>query len=785
VSDNPLKRRPRRVVWIIALFGFLVAAIAVAPFVLTTSLVRLALALVLPGHSTSLGSAALSLSGTMVLRDLVLHDSGMLAREPLITAREVDAEFKWTELRRRQVRQIKVKDVIVYARPNGLSQLSLLDVFLQLAKSAGPQMPNRTTPPLSMGVLKVQGLLHQEHFKGLAQARADLPFSLEMTMSGDRLNPSRRFSVAVGGAPQTAKPSRDGPAAAPAKAVADADSAFGLWAEAETQPVPGGTRVVLHRLTARQSAVTIEADTLRQYLSTLPSEVQGRLEASVATLSASGEIDLRPSNHDHLAGSLGWAGLRMRVSGGSQLILGLDDLGGAAEIDSFLPPGPGTAITVEGLHAINAKVSIEAGTLRRYLARLPGEIQGRIDTGVANLSASGRLELRAPTNGDHLAGSFAFAGVRVRMPGGSRVMLGLDDLDGAAKIDTLLPPRPGTSITIERLQAANAKASVDADTLRSYARKVPTDLHGPVDANFRALLVSGLIASEAGSAMRFRGKVRLNELSVRSPTGGKHAFALDRLTTACDTELRLDRWDPAAVKVDHGETQFVDLNYGINAVTNFDASWRLEGKVLTFDHFAAEIFDGRISGAPQLDLATYAMPRCGFLIESINMHQALANVSPAHLDAEGNASGSLNVVLSKQGDLSGDAELAFDGPGTLRVGQVEEIKQMLVGNFGTDMANLALHDLEHYPFKQGTLALESAGQNSQLKIKFLRQPRTSADQAAPRKEIIAGKEVTVRSLIAPTIDMTIPIVGKSLAEILAIVTGASTLIATVNPQPGK
>ncbi len=678
-----------------------------------------------------------------------------------------------------------MKDVIVYARRGSLSQLSLLDVFQQLAKSAGPPIPNRATPPLSIGVLKVQGLLHLEPFKGLGQAKADLPLALEMTMFGDRLNPSRRFSVAIGAAPQTPRPSREGPAAAPAKPVTDADSAFGLWAEAETQPVPGATRVVLHRLTARQSAVTIEADALRQYLSTLAPEVQGRIEASVANLSASGEIDLRPSNHDHLAGSLRFAGLRMRVPGGSQFIFGLDDLAGAVKIDSFLPPEPGTAITVDGLHAINTKVSIEACTLRRYLARLPGEVQGRIDTGVANLSVSGRLDLRASTNGDHLVGKLAFAGVRVRIPGSSQMMLGLDDLDGAAKIDTLLPPRPGTSITIERLQAANAKASVDADTLRSYAHKVPADLHGTIDANFRALRVCGLIGSEAGAAMRFRGKVRLDELSVRSPADGKHAFALDRLTTACDTELPLDRWDPAAVKVDHGETQFVDLNYGTNAVNNFDASWRLEDQVLTLDHLAAEVFDGRISGAPQLDLATYAMPRCGFLIKSINMHQALANLSPAHLDAEGNASGSLNVALSKQGDLSGYAELAFDGPGTLRVGQVEEVKQMLVGNFGTDMANLALHDLEHYPFKQGTLALESAGQNSQLKIKFVRQPRTSADETAPRKEIINGKEVTVRSLVAPTIDMTIPIVGKSLAEILAIVTGTSALIETINPPPGK
>jgi hypothetical protein len=201
VSDNPLKRWLRRLAWVIALFLFLVTAIVVAPFVLTTSLVRLALAQALPGHSTSVGTAALSLSGTLILRDLVLHDSGTLAREPLITAREVDAEFKWTELLRRQLRQINVKDVMLYARPNGLSQLSLLDCFLQLAKFAAPPLPNRATLPLSIGAVKVRGMLHQEPFKGLAQAKANLPLALEITTSGDHLNPSRRFSVAIGEAP--------------------------------------------------------------------------------------------------------------------------------------------------------------------------------------------------------------------------------------------------------------------------------------------------------------------------------------------------------------------------------------------------------------------------------------------------------------------------------------------------------------------------------------------------------------------------------------------------------
>jgi hypothetical protein len=167
-------------------------------------------------------------------------------------------------------------------------------------------------------------------------------------------------------------------------------------------------------------------------------------------------------------------------------------------------------------------------------------------------------------------------------------------------------------------------------------------------------------------------------------------------------------------------------------------------------------------------------------IKSINIHEALANLSPEHLDAEGNVSGFLHLVLSKEGELSGYVDLTFDGPGVLRIGEIEEVKRMLVGNFGLDLANLAMRDLKHYPFKEGKLYLESLGKNSQLKIKFVRQPRTEADVTPPHKEIINGKEVWVGSLVVPTLDMTIPITGKSFAEILSLVSGVHPLIETVS-----
>jgi hypothetical protein len=78
--------------------------------------------------------------------------------------------------------------------------------------------------------------------------------------------------------------------------------------------------------------------------------------------------------------------------------------------------------------------------------------------------------------------------------------------------------------------------------------------------------------------------------------------------------------------------------------------------------------------------------------------------------------------------------------------------------------------------------LESLGANCQLKVRFVRMPRDKSAVTAPRKEIINGREVLVGSLVVPVIDLTMPITGKSLAEILAMVSGVHPLIKTVSDK---
>ncbi len=663
-----MKGRLRGLGWVAAALLLLLAAGVLAPFLLTTQLARLALERSFPDRNPRVGRATLGLSGTLVLHDLVLHDTGALAQQPLLSAHEVEATFGWAELLARRIRHIRAEDVAVYARANGAASLSLLSLV------SGPEEESgRVTLPLWIDALDVRGTGHPETAPGFVPADVAWPLRLRMTMSGNRLNPTRRLRLVVGDIERLPARSADVIGSGPAP-----HGAFGLRVEVATRPTTGGMRIVLHRLAAREAALTIDADMLRKYVPELPAELEGRLEAGVARLWASGK-------------------------------------------------------------------------------------------------------LRGPANGRRLAGGLAFVGLRVRVPGGSRATSSLEDLTLAVRIDTPLPPGPGTAVIIERLRARDTKASVDADALRRYAPGLPADVHGRIDADLGALDVSGRIGSLTGEAVGFRGTVQVRDLSVRTAAD---ALVLDRFTTSGAVEIPLDRWAPAAIMVRDGVTRWATLGYGQTIFGNLEVSWRIDGQRLTTESGAVQLFGGHLNGSPAWDLVDHTMPPCDLRIIGIDMHQALANVSPERLDAEGRASGLLHLALATSGELSGHLDLAFDAPGILKIGAIEEVNRMLVGNFGLDLAGMAVGDLKHYPFREGRVYLESSGRDSQLKIEFVRQPRADADARPPHKEIINGQEVWVGSLVVPTIDMTIPITGRSLAEILSIVSGVRPVVNAAGEQPG-
>src|SRR5260370_13711894 len=266
-------RQPRRLLtwvqglasaWIASAILFLLLVIVAIPFLATTHFARIALTMLYPSNTPTVDAVIIRPTGTVVIRNLVMHDTGALGAQPLITAREIDATFGWRDLLAgRKLRRIRVADVRIFARSNAASQLSLLDLFF-----GRTNMPNRATLPIWADEIDLEGIIHSEPFAGFAADTAEWPLKFQMAMSGDRFNPSRRLTFSVGN---------------------EKRSDFGVSAIAETNPTATGTRVLLQSLTARHGALALEADALRQFVTKLPQTAKGRIDASIATLPSSGE----------------------------------------------------------------------------------------------------------------------------------------------------------------------------------------------------------------------------------------------------------------------------------------------------------------------------------------------------------------------------------------------------------------------------------------------------------------------------------------------------------------
>jgi hypothetical protein len=755
----------------------LIGLIAAAPLLFTSQLARLTLSHLFPRNRPTLGSASISPSGALIMRELQLHDVGAFADRPLIAIHELRAGFRWPDLLSRRIRKFQVNHMTVYARTNDASQLSLLDLLVGNFAAAGS---NRSVAPFWVDTLDVTGTIHRESIAGFSEAgSADWPLQLGMTMSGDRGYPARQINLRIGGLATTSNLA--------AANNQTSDAAFGVQAEVETRPTANGTHVIFHRIAARNVALVFDADMMREFAPNFPRELEGHIEAGLADLSGSGELDLPDHGSGKCTGTVSFAGVRTRALGKSQMMLSLDDLKGSVKVDSPLPPGAATSIKVVGLEAKYPRLSVDANALRRYVTNLPPEISGRVEVGIGKLTTSGELSPHGSVNAQRFAASLTITGARIRVPGNSQSLLDIGDLSGGAKIDTPLPLGKRTAITIDGLKARNVTAALDSDAMRKYVSKLPSDLHEPINANLEEFDLAGSAGSTPDEAASVRGtwNVRLQNLNAKSPAIGAHTFSLDRLGATGVVAFLLDHWTLTSAKVRSAVTKFAAFTYGENSISNFDATWHDDGRLIACERCALEIFGGRVSGSPAFDLVSHEMPNCDLEVRAIDVHRALANLSPKHIDADGNASGVLHLNLNKQGELFGRVELAFDGPGLLKIGEIEEVKQMLIGDFGVNMANLAMHDLRHFPFKQGSLQLESVGQTSQLKIKFVRQARSAADEVTPHKEMINGKEVLVGSLVVPTIDMTIPITGMSLAEILATVSGLTPTLEATGSQDGK
>src|SRR5262245_10577663 len=247
-----VKDRVRRLRRGAILLLLVLTALLTVPFLLTTQLVRLALGRVFPANNPGVGSAVLSLSGALVVHDLTLHDTGAAARQPLITIGEIEATFGWAELLARRVRRVRAGGVTVYVRPESPAPLSPLALLPRRAQPGPPAAPARGSLPLWIDTFALQGTVRVEPARGSVAANADLPLALHMTTSGDLGDSARQFLVTIGDVRQLPEKPPEKPAAAAAGTAPTPGAAFALRAEVATLSAADGTRVVVHRLAARQ-----------------------------------------------------------------------------------------------------------------------------------------------------------------------------------------------------------------------------------------------------------------------------------------------------------------------------------------------------------------------------------------------------------------------------------------------------------------------------------------------------------------------------------------------------
>jgi len=396
--------------------------------------------------------------------------------------------------------------------------------------------------------------------------------ALQMIMSGDRARPSRHFTIAFGNSALGRE--RDSVKVSPdaERPATVNNSSCKIVADIDTQPLAEGTRVVIHRLAAAHAALTLYAVTLRTFVATLPLEMRGKIETRLGNLSASGTVDLSPpAKRDHLTGSIAFSGLRTRIGGDPKITFSIDDLAGAARVESNLQPLIGTSITIERLQAQNVKASIEADTLRHFVTALPPNMHGRIESGLTKLSASGAMDLALPAKRDRLTASIEFSGLHLRAASNPKTTARVDDSTGAAAVEGDLPVTEDTVITIKRLSAGRTEASIDGDRLRRYVPKISPLPHGSIIVGFEALDVAGAIKSGKQNAMRFAGCLALRDFGMRSSSGEQPEIVLDRLTTQANVAVRLDHWKPTALRVRGGMTRWAVFSYSGNAIKNLEA----------------------------------------------------------------------------------------------------------------------------------------------------------------------------------------------------------------------
>src|SRR5439155_24434250 len=109
------------------------------------------------------------------------------------------------------------------------------------------------------GALAAHGVVPLEAIRRFAPANSALPMRLQMSLSGARADPSRHFLVVIGEVGQMTEEIPEKLRVTAIEPAPQADAAFGLRADVETQPAAGDAAVVVHGPAASQADIRIDA----------------------------------------------------------------------------------------------------------------------------------------------------------------------------------------------------------------------------------------------------------------------------------------------------------------------------------------------------------------------------------------------------------------------------------------------------------------------------------------------------------------------------------------------
>jgi hypothetical protein len=301
--------------------------------------------------------------------------------------------------------------------------------------------------------------------------------------------------------------------------------------------------------------------------------------------------------------------------------------------------------------------------------------------------------------------------------------------------------------------------------------------------------------------MTYEGKVGISNLNLHSEATGAPALQVEKFSFggAVVVPLQGRAWETAVLREGHWSAESMLLSkvqataLGGNLAAEKGHLWASQTK--------ATAFSGQFNGEGDGDLVQGTLTKAKVQIAHVDQHQALANLAPEKIDAEGPMSGTVELwteagaggqaggPLQMKGDLTADKE------GRLMV-KDESISKQLGGNLAgvnagplmpKDYGNIVIGQLKNYPYLQGHIQLSMAGKHPELQLSYKRPSLKEGEPGynIPVETVVKGVKVTVpMSYAVQLAGVSVELRHMTIEELLGKIVGwENTLFVPPASQP--